>query len=363
MKQKLLVFFLLAALAAGCYKGSRLAGDGSIEDSSQEDAVPDHVDMPADPVPDPVADVLPDLPSEPDLPPPDCVNTYYWELQPRMITNVTLLNSTVPRVGVTDRLVVEVQLLSACEFLGAVDVTINPGDATDFVSLLASAWAPVGLDCPPSAPLVTWIVNVPGREQGNFRVVVTDESSPGGGLRLEYGRETCSGHPDCQCYYATPPGPGAEWSDCITDCSCGAGLSCIGYFGVAGPLWSCVRPCNDFLDCRTTEECLPPIPDGAPFVCSHPADTCETSEDCPEGFECMATELAWYCADRRALTISSPCNCDEQCPAGQRCVLSYRDVPTCEVPCLRTADCPPHDGESDLYVCESWGVCEHLYVP
>jgi hypothetical protein len=356
MKKKLLVFILVPALAAGCYKGSRLAGDGSTQDTTQ-DALTDAVDMTADPVPDPVADVLPDIPAEPELPLPDCVNSYYWELQPRMITTVSHLDFTNSRMGVTERLLVEVQLLSACEFLGAVDVSYTPGDATDFAGLRASAWAPVGLDCPPSAPLVTWIVTIPGRWHNNFRVVVTDENSPGGGLRMEYGREPCQDHPDCQCYIETPAGSAREWSSCITDCSCTSGLSCVGYLGLSGEMWSCVRPCNDFLDCRTTEECLPPIPDSVPNVCSHPADTCETDEDCPAGFECQETEIARYCVDWRNLELSRPCECDEQCPAGQRCVLSYRDVPTCEVPCLRTADCPPHDLEPGFLVCGTPNVC------
>lgn len=345
--------FLCAAVMAGCGNGLSLSGDGNGDGDARGDEDIEllddflvEADLPVDPD-------APDLPDELEV---FCETSYYWELDPRRINSVMFLDSTPPRLGVTNRLLVEVQLLSACDFLGQMNVTVISGGATDFVGLAAFAWVPQGMSCPPSAPIVTWVVSVEGRVQGNMRVVVTDENSPGGGLRLEYDREYCSGHPDCQCQYDTPPGMGEEWSNCTTDCSCASGLSCIGYHGVGGPLWSCVRLCNGFLDCETGEECLPPIPDGAPYICSWGDDLCDTDEDCPAGFACATGEHGSFCLDRREHPIILPCECDEQCPTGHHCVMAYRDYPVCEVTCLRDADCP-NPPETTVFICGFPGVC------
>jgi hypothetical protein len=350
-----LLIVLALALLPGCYEQSHLSGDASGDDASPVDTHLETQDIPADEV---LADIVEaDEPVEPDVPFDGCPTSYYWELEPRQIVSVSQMLGGPNRVGVTERLWVDVQLTSSCDFLGDVAVRLSPGDATDFVGLAASAWAPRGLDCLPSAPIVTWIVEVPGRGQDNMRVVVTDENFPGGGLRLEYEREPCPDPSICLCQADSPPGPGGEWSDCLTDCSCAAGLACISYYGVAGPLWNCVRPCNDFLDCENrVEQCFPPVPDGAPNVCTS-GNECTSEDPCPPGFTCDIVEpVGTDCLDQRAFPDSRPCACDEACPAGHRCVLSYRGEPTCEVPCLRDADCP-NPPDSDVYVCGTPKVC------
>jgi hypothetical protein len=259
------------------------------------------------------------------------------------------------RFGATDRLRVQVQLTSACEFLGRVDVVNHPGDATDFVELAAWAWAPVGLDCPPSAPLVPWIVTIPGRQQGNLRVVVADRHSPGGALRLEYGRDTCSGIPECMCYGDVPPGTTPEGGACVTDCSCAEGLACIGYFGVGGPLFQCLIPCNDLLDCARDRVCVGPVLDGPGWVCES-GSQCDADADCPAGFVCeFGTPWGGTCRDLRPVPSIEECSCDEECPAGFRCVVALRERPVCEVPCLRDVDCPA--AGSGWLVCGNPSIC------
>jgi hypothetical protein len=298
----------------------------------------------------PDLDVVPDPDALPDTAEVTCEPAYWWELVDRTIDSVVLLDGVSPRMGVTERLIVAVQLLSACERLAWIDVDVMSGDATDFVEFRAQAWAPTGLDCPPSAPIVTWMVTIEGREQGNFMAVVTDGNSPGGGLRLNYDRETCSGIPDCSCWPGTPDGTATEGQACVTDCSCESGLSCIGFHGIAGPMWSCLVPCNDFQDCPDGERCLPgPIPDYTSHVCETGDRVCGVDADCPTGFECNAMDR---CIDARDFSVvDAGCTCDEQCPGGQHCTLWDPIVGTmCLVPCLRDAEC-------DLFGSCLHGVC------
>jgi hypothetical protein len=273
------LFALLAAgLLGGCYDSSNRSGDGSVGDdpasdpASEADARPD---ITPDDRPD-VPDVPPDGPLEPDdstvpdvEPDSTCTEPSSWSLQPRRIDSVSTIGSL--RMGATERLQVEVQLQSGCEILGQVNVNVMPGDATDFIELSAFAWVPSNTACTPDAPIVERVIAIPGREQGNFQAVVSDANNPDGGMLVRYGRETCSGPPECQCWSGSPPGPGGEWSECLTDCSCASGLSCIGYFSLGGPLWNCLRTCSDFFDCPTGEGCPPAVPDGPAYVCSGPS--------------------------------------------------------------------------------------------
>ena len=333
-------------LAVGCEGGTNLAGDGGPGDGRVDEAGDD-------------AAVREDVGHPDDTGGSDasCVTPSHWELAPRTIDNVMSWGTS--RLGATDRLRIEVQMLSACDRLGRVDVEAMPGDATDRVTIRAYAWQPTGLSCPPSAPLVPWTVEIEGRQQGNIRVVVADGNSPGGGLRLEYEREACAGGPECACSAGDPPGTGVEWADCLTDCSCAAGLSCIGSYGLAGPTWSCLRGCNDFLDCAFAEQCVEPVPDGVPLVCLM-GDQCDDGTPCPDGFECMrdTMDAPNSCADRREPSTMRSCSCDEPCGTGQLCLLGMRAEPTCDIPCLRSVDCP--DRGTETWVCGTAGICVPL---
>jgi hypothetical protein len=336
---------LTLLLACGCGGNDELEGDA-------------HFDSRSDPADTTAIDVVPVDPAVDDLVVPDATCSFesHWELWPRTIDSVTLVDG-ISRVGMTDRYVVGVQLLSGCEVLAGVGMSVLSGDATDSVELSANAWVPTGVDCPPVAPIVERVVAVPGRSQGNLRVVVTDMNSPGGGLRLTYDREPCSGIPECMCGPGTPPGPHGPWDDCTTDCSCIEGLSCIGYFGIAGPLHNCAPICSDFRDCALGDSCLPPIPDGAPYVCSRSGDICDDDDGCPDGFACVHTPPSSYCEDTRTTAIGRPCDCDAMCPPGQLCIdTGVYSYPRCEIPCLSNAWCPRTSSDdlacTDLFACD-----------
>lgn len=294
--------------------------------------------------------------SIPDIAPDEeCAMPDHSELQMRTIDSVMLLDDA--RVWSTERLLVTVQLLSGCERLAGVEARIMPGDATDFIELEAWAWVPALVDCPPSAPLVDRVVTVPGRQQSNFLVNVTDASTPGGGLRYSYERQRCEDISICYCAADSPPGPGEEWDDCQSDCDCGPDLACVGYWGVAGPIRSCVRSCADFLDCQSpVHECLPLILDGVGYVCEHDASICSTDADCPAGLSCLLSDDGPACVDTRVPPASTPCECDARCPAGHRCVDVSPTGPSCEIPCMATSHCPRYEGMDPLACTDRW-VC------
>jgi hypothetical protein len=176
--------------------------------------------------------------------------------------------------------------------------------------------------------------------------LVTDGNNPGGGTRLDYDREiACSGPSDCFCTSSAPAGTGAEGSECRTDCSCGPGLSCIGEYTLGGPTWTCLRPCNDFLDCGSDESCSEPVPDGIPWVCVGSWDQCSTDHPCPDGFDCVrdTADAPNRCVDRRSAEPrpdAALCSCDGDCAVGERCVSDGMATPSCAIPCLRGVDCP-----------------------
>jgi hypothetical protein len=271
-----------------------------------------------------------------------CEGSSHWELVPWPIDSTTLLSEPA-RFGATDRLRVEVSAPSdSCYRLGRVDVVVSPGDATDFVTISAYLWYAVGdVACTEWEYRAAWNVEIEGRQHGNFQVAVVDGNNPAG-ASLRYGREMCSGVPDCACGPGAPAGYGLEGSECRTDCSCAAGLSCLGYWGVGGPLWECSRGCNDFVDCAPMEQCLVPVPDGNPWVCVLGDQCDDPSPYCPDGFECLhdATDAPNRCVDRRAAPTVRPCTCDLDCGLGELCVLGPRATPSCEIPCLRNEDCP-----------------------
>jgi hypothetical protein len=299
----------------------------------------------------------------PDAPPWDagtCPQESAWELVPRTITAVRLVDAPAPRVGVTERLEVDVQLLSGCDRLGAIDDVGYSGNATDFVDLLAQAWVPRNMACTPNAPIVTGIFTIAGRQHGNLRVVVTDHQSPGGGLRLTYDRSGWPGPNPPACGPGIPPGTVAEGGGCMTDCECAAGLSCIGYFGFVGESWSCLRACVDFQDCEAAETCPFMVADGPPLVCLGGGDQCQPGQvECPAGFGCVVGDPANLCLDQRTAPTGAPCACDAQCPPGHLCDSNQGGLATCEIPCDRDAECPAPGGTAYL-VCGTRNVCVPL---
>jgi hypothetical protein len=286
-----------------------------------------------------------------------CEQPWYWERTTRAIHSLGFANGAPPRLGVTEQLLVGVQLLSgSCEALAGVEAAIMPGNATDFIELTAWVWRVAGsVPCTPDAPIVSTVVLVPGRGQGNLRVVVADATTTPGGVSLTYQREMCSGMPDCQCYPGSPAGSGQEFATCLTDCSCAAGLSCIGAIDFVGEAWHCRRPCADDYDCRPGETCAKYVADSAAWVCESWGG-CQDAGDCGEGFTCEPDASgALVCVDRRPVPTMQDCTCDAQCPPGQRCSRVWGNETQCAVWCQDDADCPAA-GQSWL-VCGTPQVC------
>ncbi len=342
------------AAALGCSGQVGLEGDTGNGADSPEDADPDGVLDPDGTWPDATIDTSGD-PAADTAVDGYCPAQVHWKVETRTIEHVTLADGTA-RLGTTQRLAVGVRMRSGCESLAGVRVDPVSGGATDFVNLLASAWVPVGLDCTPDAPIVERIVSLPGRGQGNLRVVVMDDSTLGGAIRLTYDREECP-VTGCYCPLEAPPGTATSWADCTTDCSCAQGLSCVGYHGIGGPLYSCVRACSDDMDCMEGfGRCNPLVLDGAPWVCSGRASTCEELEPCPPGFDCVwSLEFGALCRDSRSAATGVICECDDDCPAGHMCVESASPEPICEIPCMSADHCPGM--LADPMVCSSGWTC------
>lgn len=276
-----------------------------------------------------------------------CAEDRWWRLEPRALSRVELVESPeLTRLGATDRFIVEVAAASPCERPGRIDVAVMPGNATDFLTVNARAWTRSG-DCAPRSDSHRALVAVPGRTHGNFRVVVHDANALGA-LLLEYQREPCAGSQDCSCSYGTPSGPGELGSECMTDCSCEQGLSCLGYYGLAGPAWSCLRPCADALDCLQGENCPAAVPDGAAYACARGGAECLDDSQCPDDLVCVAGA----CRPPSGKT-GAPCSCDRQCPVGQRCAELEQGAPTCQILCSRDSECP-----EQRPLCSERSVCE-----
>ncbi|MGC4119910.1 MAG: hypothetical protein QM765_36100 [Myxococcales bacterium] len=274
------------------------------------------------------------------MPSPDaggCFEPVSWKLEPRTIDAVRLAGggAAQPHLGASVTLEADVQLLSNCEELAHVDVSLSPGGATDFVALAAFAWVQQDAACEPVAPIVSTGVLVPGRGSGNLRVVVTDAHSPGGGMRLDYEVVDC-GATDCRCDLYALPGPIPEFGKCVTDCDCAAELSCLNTAAGAPSDWQCRRPCTRHTDCPQSG-CTR---GDAPFWVCGGLDACPVPEDCPPGFSCVLRDSFSFCGDERSAPTSTDCECDAQCAPGERCILGSRATPTCEIPCAGARDCP-----------------------
>jgi hypothetical protein len=290
-----------------------------------------------------------------------CDYTEVWHLESRAISRVSHVNGTPPRLGVTEQLLVEVPLYSgSCEALAGVSVTLTPGGATDSVHLWASVWQVHGtIGCSADAPIATTVVTVPGRMHGNLNVVVSDGNAPSGGVRLSYQRQPCSGAPACQCSAGTPNGTVPQGGTCLTDCSCAAGLACLGYYGFAGELWTCERPCADSRDCDHGSFCAEWVGDGPSATCM-PGSQCGSTSGCPEGFACQTDASGRsYCQDLRTGPTWEPCQCDADCSPGNRCIWD-EDLADCLTPCRKDSDCPTTGGLGYGY-CEGNWVCMYYW--
>ncbi|MBI5481441.1 MAG: hypothetical protein HY906_21465 [Deltaproteobacteria bacterium] len=291
-----------------------------------------------------------------------CDEPWTWRLEPRMVAEAWLVPGTPPRMGVAERLAVRVWLDSSCEVLARIDLVPMEVGACCVDYWMVNAWAWTADGCEPmDGPSATWIVTIGGREHANPQVVIDTEDPSNDWLLLEYTREGYAGPapPYPLCNPMTPPGSKREGSACATDCECEPGLACIGFYaGVTGaPTWTCLRPCNDTVDCGADGTCRDQV-EGPARVCDH-GDQCTFDADCPPGFSCAEGFDHFFCLDERPFVTGQDCACDTTCPVGQRCTVGLAAAPTCEIICQRDLDCP--SGYSEIaYECGSESLCVPL---
>ena len=282
-----------------------------------------------------------------------CTTPATWTLVTRVVSSVTLIDALPPRRGSTERLRVTVGLNAGCEELATVAVSpVGVGACcVDVWSIAASVWALS--PCPGGERgAASWNISLDGRGQGNPNLMILDGHQAGATL-LQYARESCPAAPDCGCRYDSPPGAGAAGATCESDCDCAAGLACVSYAGFAGPLRSCERPCNGFLDCGAMQTCYESIGDGPAWTCAE-GDQCGGGVDCPPGFQCLLAQSDSACRDRRLVPApDTACACDADCPIGSRCAAVGAGAASCAIPCRDERDCPAEAG----LTCGAGPVC------
>ncbi len=254
---------------------------------------------------------------------PDTGPCVHWELEPWPVDSVSMLS--VLRQGTTERLEVVLTVRDGCESPVGVERTLSPGGATDFVSL--TAWVLASNEGCGARRQVRLLAPIAGREQGNPNVSVTVTEV---GLMMRYQRPPCPGGEECRCEPGSPAGTGAEGSTCLTDCSCGPGLSCLLWKSPAGAAWQCARPCSSAAECACRKE----APGAPPWTCGD-GPACAVDGDCPDGFLCDRNQAPAASVDRRVEPPSKACSCDRDCPSGSHCLAG-----SCEYPCVADADCP-----------------------
>ena len=315
---------LLLLLAAACVRTAPYLDSDSAPDAGQPDAAePGAADASA-----------------------SCPATTPWKIEPRTIDLVSFIDSaSASRMESADRFVVKVRLQTTCEVLARVSVGVMPGDATDFVSLAATAWVQQNMRCGPATEPVEARVTLPGSISGNPQVSVGAQGSSQ--VLLQYERSTCV---DCDCYWQKPPGTAKRGEACASDCSCEKGLSCL---ASSDNHWQCELPCDTGTDCASQGYSCGQVPAGPAWVCVD--QTGCRHDGCPAGFACEGGGAA-KCVDHRPPSTGKSCDCDAQCAAGQRCITGWRDTPTCEITCASDRDCPA----VGYLVCGTASICVPL---
>lgn len=222
---------------------------------------------------------------------------------------------SVPRQGTSLRLLARHPLRAGCDRPGAITVEIQPGDATDFVTVTAHLWRG-GIAC--GSPMTaTRVVVLPLPADANPNLSIRD-GAPGAhaalltSTRFAVTDELCSR-------------PAFVGQPCLRDCQCTSRAPTARCVSVPVERFACAIPC------RADAEC----PDGQ--SCSLDQHQCVTRQECGCPLGCPAGQSCRRCGCRPdAASPGGPCRCDSDCRGGRIC-----DGQSCVLPCATAADCPP----------------------
>jgi hypothetical protein len=215
----------------------------------------------------------------------------------------------------TVQVMLMVPLRAGCDLQGPVDVTLSPGNATDFVKVVAHRWRQVGGNCP--APERTpWVLALDDAGIGNLMLQVSDGAPNATALPITLKIDP-SANSSCN------PQPN---DTCDADCQCinkfGAAFACLN--------GNCDISCNRDSDCATdgnSPACN--TAEGIPFGCG-PAPQCPAS--CPFGQSC--DPKSGVCRPIPHQPFCTNCNCDIDCGPLGICGDGH-----CVSPCATSSDC------------------------
>jgi hypothetical protein len=269
----------------------------------------------------------------PDSGPPDsalCLGHHHQETAP-----LALLEAVDPASGLGSGRAVRVRagvaLRAGCDVPGPIDFAVQPGDATDFVTITAHVWRSDLPDRACGAPRVVSRVVVLSDEKAGVdnEFVSVRDAAPGGTLALRL-----STPPQPQTCMPVQPG-----LDCTQDCQCRAANPAARCIPGVGPTGTCGISCSVDADCPASMFmfCGSAANITPPALCWPLTDVglvCIDS-NCPFGARCNAE----VCAPAQTATPETPCSCDADCGYGGVCALNV-DLAYCQIPCVTSNDCP-----------------------
>ena len=210
------------------------------------------------------------------------------------------------------------------------------------ISVVGRIWKAVGenLICPGVAMYGEEIIAVPNLTPGT--TVVKEQTTQPDALSFVIEVTGCDVNQDCFCQQGG--GQKTTGEECRFNCECSSDLLCLSHYGMNGPFSICGLNCSRNAQCPGGWRC-DFTDDGADGVCwqgMHP-DECGPDQFCPPGYTCLAVDPGGsFCqADFSMAGEGWPCECDEQCSVGLRCLqLTGDDPPECRAICNGQRQCP-----------------------
>jgi hypothetical protein len=310
------VLVVLAGL--GCSGGIDLAGDPTTGDGAASDAD-------ADAVPDALdSEVRLDAPEDEGAEEDGTVERY-WTLVPVRVVLRPLACSYYE--GQTGFLAVMYTPDRECRHLGPVEAEVGGEGRHHRVVVRAWAWEEQGVPCPVVTGRTVERRDVALRylDAGDWEAR-GEADGPGVPFHVE-------GFPSpTSCMDRGPVG-----ATCVANCDCDWDLVCTAAAGDYACWTQCLAPCNEDVDCGTHEDCSPSL--GLASKGCEPLaegdDACDGDEDCAPDMRCRFTEHGNYCDWATSLDplVVRPCRSTEECPDGLDCVELPDGTRSCGLRC------------------------------